>query len=185
MNGINTAARIISKILEVFHWVGAALMAAAAVCAVAAPDKLSYFVSFDAKECCGAELSLYGFDVQAPLVNGQVDMATFLLFGIGAAAILALMAMVFHNLHQILKRSETASPFQKENIRQLRQIGIFSIAVPVVGFVMSALVGLIVGPDAAEISVSQSGIFMGLVILCLTQYFIHGAQLENDVDGLL
>ena len=27
--------------------------------------------------------------------------------------------------------------------------------------------------------------FMGIVVLCLTQFFVHGAELEKDVDGLL
>ena len=30
-----------------------------------------------------------------------------------------------------------------------------------------------------------AGIFMGIIVLCLTQFFVHGAELENDVDGLL
>ena len=160
-------------------------MAAAAVCSLAAPEWVGYFVGFDAKECCGANLAIYGFEVNAPVVNGNVDMTTFFLFGIGAVIILALMAMVFRNLHLIFKKSENATPFQKDNIRMLKEIGIFSIAVPVVGFIMSIVTRLVIGSDAAEISISQSGIFMGIIVLCLTQYFIHGAELEKDVDGLL
>ena len=34
MKSINKLGTVITKILEVFHWVGAALMAAAAVCSV-------------------------------------------------------------------------------------------------------------------------------------------------------
>ena len=112
-------------------------------------------------------------------------MTTFFLFGIGAVIIMSLMAMVFRNLYLIFKKSENETPFQKDNIRMMKEIGIFSIAVPVVGFVMSIVTRLVVGAEAAEISVSQSGIFMGIIVLCLTQYFIHGAELEEDVDGLL
>ena len=160
-------------------------MAAAAVCSLAAPEWVGYFVGFDVKECCGANLTVYGFEVNAPVVNGNVDMTTFFLFGIGAVIILALMAMVFRNLNLIFKKSENATPFQKDNIRMLKEIGIFSIAVPVVGFVMSIITRLVIGEDAADISVSQSGIIMGIIVLCLTQYFVHGTKLENDVDGLL
>lgn len=185
MKRINTLGAIVTKILEVFHWVGAALMAAATVCALAAPEWVGYLVGFDAKECCGADLAVYGFEINAPVVNGTVDMTTFFLFGIGASVILVLMALVFRNLYLIFKKSENATPFQKDNIRRCRQIGIFSIVVPVVGVLMSAVIRLAIGPEAAEISVSQSGIFMGIIVLCLTQYFIHGAALEQDVDGLL
>ncbi len=38
MKKLNKLAKIITKILEVFHWVGAALMLAATVCSMAAPN---------------------------------------------------------------------------------------------------------------------------------------------------
>lgn len=185
MKGLVGLARVAAKILEVFHWVGTAIMAAATVCSAAAPQWVGNFVSFDAKECCGAELEVYGFEVSAPLVNGSVDMTTFLLFGIGATLILAVMAMVFRNLHLVFKRSENATPFQKDNIRTMREIGIFAISVPVIGFVMSVIIRLVTGVETAEVSIDMSGIFMGIVVLCLTQYFVHGAELEKDVEGLL
>ncbi len=185
MKGINIAGKVITKILEVFHWVGAALMTAATVCSMAAPGWVKYFVGFDAKECCGANLNVYGFEVNAPVTNGSVDMKTFMLFGIGAVIILLLMAMVFRNLHLIFKSSENSTPFRKGNIRRFREIGIFSISVPVVGFVMSVIIRLVTGVDFAEISINLAGILMGIIVLCLTQFFIHGAELEKEVDGLL
>ena len=185
MKGINGLAKIVTKILEIFHWVGVGLMAVAAVCAVAAPEYLGYLVGIDAKECCGAELCVYGFEVTTAVTGGTADTTTFLLFGIGAAIILGLMAMVFRNLNLIFKKSESATPFHKDNIRMLKEIGIFSIAVPVIGLIMSIIIRLVVGVDAAEISINQRGIFMGIIVLCLTRYFIHGAELEKDVDGLL
>ena len=185
MKGLNKLGKVISKILEVFHWVGTVLMAAATVCSVAAPDWVKYFVGFDAKECCGANLTVYGFEVNAPVIDGNVDMTSFSLFGIGAILILAFMAMAFRNLHLIFKKSENTTPFHKDNVRMMREIGIFAIAVPVIGFVMSVIVRLVTGVETAEISLDTGGIFMGIIILCLTQFFVHGSQLEKDVDGLL
>lgn len=185
MKGLNKLGKVITKILEVFHWVGAALMTAATVCSAVAPDWVKYFVGFDAKDCCGADLEVYGFEVNAPVIDGNTDMLTLLLFGIGAVIILAVMAMVFRNLHLIFKKSENATPFQKDNIRMMREIGIFSIAVPVIGFIMSVIIRLVTGVETAELSIDMAGIFMGIIVLCLTQFFVHGADLEKDVDGLL
>ena len=185
MKNINKLGKIITKILEVFHWVAVMLMAAATVCSVAASDQVRYFVGFDAKDCCGANLEVYGFEVNAPVVDGNTDMISFLMFGIGAVIILAVMAMIFRNLHLIFKGSESATPFQKDNIRMMREIGIFAIAVPVIGFIMSIIIRLVTGVETAEISINTAGIFMGIIILCLTQFFVHGAELEKDVDGLL
>ena len=185
MKGINKLGKIITKILEVFHCVGTVLITAATVCSVVAPNWVKYFVGFDAKECCGANLEVYGFEVNAPVVNSNTDMTSFMLFGIGAVIILAVMAMVFRNLHLIFKKSENGTPFQKDNIRMMKEIGIFAIAVPVIGFIMSIIVRLVTGVETAEISIDMGGIFMGIIVLCLTQYFVHGADLEKDVDGLL
>ena len=49
MKKLNTLGKVITKILEVFHWVGVALMIAAIICSVAAPNLVGYFVGFDAK----------------------------------------------------------------------------------------------------------------------------------------
>jgi len=185
MKKISKLGKVITKILEVFHWVGAALMTAATVCSMVAPGWVKYFVGFDAKECCGANLEVYGFEVNAPVVNGSADMTSFMLFGIGGIIILVVMAMVFRNLYLIFKKSENATPFQKDNVRMMREIGIFSIAVPVVGFIMSVIIRLVTGVETAELSIDMSGIFMGIIVLCLTQFFAHGAELEKDVDGLL
>ena len=185
MKVINKLGKIIAKILEIFHWVAVVLMIAATICSLAAPNWVNYFVGFDAKECCGANLEVYGFEVNAPVINGNIDMTSFLIFGIGAVIILVVMAMVFRNLHLVFKKSENATPFQKDNIRMMREIGIFAIAVPVIGFIMSTIVRLVTGVETAEISIDTAGIFMGIIVLCLTQFFVHGAELEKDVDGLL
>ena len=185
MKSIYKLGTVITKILEVFHWVGAVLMAGATICSAAAPEWIKYFVGFDAKECCGANLEVYGFEINVPVQNGSVDMTTFLYFGIGAIIILAVMAMIFRNLHLIFKKSIDSTPFQKDNVRMMKEIGIFAIAVPVIGFVMSIVVRLMTGVETAEISIDMGGIFKGIIVLCLTQFFIHGMELETDVEGLL
>ena len=50
---------------------------------------------------------------------------------------------------------------------------------------MSVIIRLVTGVETAELSVDTAGIFMGIIVLCLTQFFVHGAQLEKDVDGLI
>lgn len=187
MKNINIVkiTKILTKIIEVFHWVGVVLMTLATVSALVAPEWIKYFVGIDAKECCGAELNVYGFEIIAPVKNGSFDMKIFFLFGIGAVIILSCMAMVFRNIHLIIKKSENSTPFQVDNIRMLKEIGIFSISIPLVGLMLSVVCRLIFGVDALETSVNVYGFSMGIIVLCLTQFFIHGVELEKDVDGLL
>ncbi len=185
MKGIVKTGKIVTKIIEVFHWVGVVLMLAATVCSLAAPKWVKYFVGISGKECCGAELDVYGFEIVAPMKNGNIDMKILFLFGIGATIILFLMAMIYRNLHLIIKKSEGTTPFQADNVRMLKEIGIFSISIPVIGLIMTIVCRLVLGVDAVETSVNVYGFFMGIIVLCLTQFFIFGMELEKDVDGLL
>lgn len=178
-------AKILTKIIEVFHWVGVILMALATVFSLTAPEWVKYFVGIDAKECCGAELNVYGLEIIAPVKNGSFDMKILFLFGIGAVIILSLMAMIFRNLNLIIKKSENSTPFQADNIRMLKEIGIFSVSIPIIGLIISIGCRLIFGINTVETSVNVYGFSMGIIVLCLTQFFIHGAELEKDVDGLL
>ena len=183
MKNMVKAGKVVTKVCEVFHWVGTAMLLAATICSLAAPAWVKYFVGVTAREGIGAELNVYGFEILAPVVEGQMDMHAFFLFGVGAVIILALMAMVFRNLNLMMKKAEESTPFQPDNVRMCREIGIFTILVPVVGLVMSTVCRIVLG--AVETSVDLSGIFMGIIVLSLTQFFVYGMQLEKDVDGLL
>lgn len=184
MKGIQLTGKILTKILEVFHWVAVGLMSLAAVFSFAAPQWLKFVVDVNAL-LEDPEVSVYGFEVTAVNAADQIDYTTLCLFAIGAVIVFVLMALIFRNLHLIIKTAETASPFHNSNIRRLKQIGILSICIPLAGLLMSILIRLVAGVDAVEISLDQSGIVMGIIVLCLTQYFIHGAKLEQDVDGLV
>ena len=62
----------------------------------------------------------------------------------------------------------------------LKEIGYFSIIIPLVGFVIGIITGLIVGPETVEVSNSMYGFFMGIIVLCLTQFFTHGVVIDKD-----
>ena len=58
---------------------------------------------------------------------------------------------------------------------------------PVFAFVLTAIVYVVslINGTPVGVSVSLEGVVIGLVCLCLTQIFSYGAQLEEEVDGLL
>lgn len=184
MKGIVKIARIGTKIIEIFHWVGVVLMAAATACALAKPMWVKYFVGIGVEHDM-AELNVYGYEILTPAENGNVDMKILFFFGIGGIMILSLVAMIFRNLYLVIKKAEETTPFQVDNIRMMKEIGIFSIAIPIVGLVMTSLCRLIFGVDTVETSVNTYGFTMGVIVLCLTEFFAYGAELEKDVEGLL
>ena len=184
MKNLNKAVKIISKVFEIAHWVFAGIMIIMAIFSGKIAAYLSSLINSNAlgKE---AEVSVYGFEVGLLNSAGEVSTKNLMLFAIGAVIIYALVAMIFRNIYLIIKKSEKETPFNKDNTRMVREIGIFSIAIPVIGLIMSTIIRLVVGVDATEISVSFYGFVMGIIVLCLTQFFTYGMELEKDVDGLL
>jgi len=184
MKNIQSITKVIAKILEIFHWIGAGLMAAVGISAAAAQAWVSRFMDTGALKA-EREIDVYGFAVTVVDPSGKVNYSALLMFAVGSVVIFCLIAMIFRNLNRILRNSEGGTPFLPDNIRMLREIGLFSMGIPIVGLIMSMLIRLVIGVDTAELSVSMDGFIMGIIVLTLTQYFIYGAQLERDVDGLL
>ena len=172
------------RIAEVIHWGAALLMAGVLVCSLVNGPWLQGVLEQNVPEY-GTVMSVYGFEVEAADMAGHVDTRVLALFSAASVAILSLMAMVCRNLRLILKRSEGATPFQPDNIRMVREIGIFYISVPLIGLAVSNLARLMLGPDALEMSVDYGGLITGLVMLCLSQFLAHGMELERDLDGLM
>ena len=114
------------------------------------------------------ELSVLGFEFSVPTANG-IDMRAMLLYFAAAVVLPSLMAMIFRNLYLIIKRSESST----------------AISIPLAGLALSTVCRLILGTDTVETSVRLYGFSMGLVILCLTQFFARGVELEQDVEGLV
>ena len=184
MKGLNKAVLILSKALEILHWVACGFLAVFIGILVFAKDWIVSILEAGIPEF-GTEVKTYGLEMTPVLPDGTINVTMIIIFAIGAIVSLALMAMVFRNIYLVVKKSRTESPFCKDNVRMIREIGIFSIAVPVVGLIMSIIAKLVVGVDVLETSVSLDSFVMGIVILALTNFFAHGAKLEKDVDGLV
>lgn len=190
MKKLNRAIIIISRIVEVFMWVGSGLSVIITIlAAIGKPGLIRFFT--DATP--GTDMLSSGdFTLRALTADGQPAMAAFVIFFLTLALTLALMAMCARNVHLIFKTSEGKTrfsrgetPFQPDNIRMVREIGIFLIAIPAVQFIMSIVARVALGPDMVESGLGMQKVFMGLVVLALSQYFAYGMNLQNEVDGLV
>ncbi len=188
-NKLNKALSVISKIMEIVHWIGAGL--GTLLIFVASFNK-EFVKEFILEE--GAELNAYGFNIYALTQSGDVNNFAVIMAFVGMAITCVLMALVFRNLDIILhtimgnyKHATSTSPFQKDVVRRVREMGIFAIAMPVVGFVITSIItGVsLANGIVSEVSVSFDGVIIGLICLCLSQIFSYGASLEEEVDGLL
>ena len=179
---LDKAVIILSKLSEVAHWIAAVSMIVVLILSLFGGTNIVQNVS---SADFNASLSTYGFQVMVIDNAGQVNLTALRLFCVGAGIILSLMAMVFRNVYLIMKWSENGTPFQKDNVRMVREIGIFLIAIPILGLILSTIIRAAVGIDLAETSVELDSFLIGLVVLCLSRIFARGMALESDVDGLL
>lgn len=189
MKKLDKAVIIISKIIEVASWIGCGFLAAMIIGAIVGHKELVFMLSDLSEET--AEITIEGFSVGLLSENGEQMISALIVALLALLIILALNAMVFRNVNLIFKTtngqtkfSQGKTPFQPANIRMVREIGIFLIAIPIVEFVLGMIATLITH-GASEVSVGLGTLFMGLVVLALSQHFAYGMELQNDVDGLL
>lgn len=193
MNLINKLTMVLSKVFEVVHWIGAGIMALFALFSVI--DKTGFGETVKELVLEDGNLLVYGLDINPLTATGEVNTIAVTLFCVAGIIAMILMAMLFRNVNLIFKtvngknkKATNTSPFQKDIIRMVKEIGYFSIAIPVVGFIFSVIitaVSLISGVGGTEIALNFDSFILGIICLSLSNIFTYGANLEKDVDGLL
>ena len=95
-------------------------------------------------------------------------------------------SLIFGNIYKVFKNIENdMTPFTKENVRLIKNIGIYAIVSPFVGGVISIIMAIIFKSPNFKATIDVTTLFMGFVVLCLSQFFAHGVELEDEVNGLL
>lgn len=183
---LTKVATVLSKIVEVAYFVGAVILTVGFVLVLVDPAaKLPALAP-------GEEFAIRGFSIVCGSLDGTVDRTAFGLVLLEGALTMELMAWVFRNAYLILRTSQGLTkfskgptPFQKDNVRMLREIGIFFISMTVVKFIMSAVAVAVLGPETAEVSADFGDALVGLLVLFLSQCFAQGVRMQQDVDGLV
>ena len=189
MSKLNKVVIIVSKIAEVFCWIACAFMIAMiVVTATGHPNLLDYLG--DVRD--SSVLTNGGFElVLGDMAPGQTGSA-YMIFFVTVLITSALMAMIFRNVYLAFKTAEGKTkfskgrtPFQPDIVRMIRNVGILSIVIPVVEIIMTIIARVILGDAGIESSLNLNGILIGIVVLCLSQFFAYGTQLQEDNDGLV
>lgn len=180
-NKLNKAAKMLAKICEVLCWIMEVLIVVFFIILVSMKDTALEFIQsgLDNGDLIMATTNFNIIDGNGELSVGAIKVA--LAFGVIA---FIFIAMMFRNVYLILKKCEQESPFAKDNVRMVREIGIFAIVIPVIEIIVS-LAGLVSGIEGVAVTVNLIPTVFGTIILCLSQIFAYGASLENDVDGLV
>lgn len=184
MNALTKAATVLSKIGEIAYDIGAVSMIVALIIFLVKPSLVDAAPS--------AEMSVHGFSVVIADAQGNLNSAACIIFFIGAGLTMELMAFVFRNVNLILRTTQGLTkfakgktPFQPDNVRMLREIGIFFFAIIIVQMIASWAAGLFVGVEVMEVSVDMDSFVIGILMLCLSQVFAIGQKMQEDIDGLV
>lgn len=174
---------IASKTLEITYWIIALIFLSAAILCIVSPSTVI--------EVCGAdyssEVTLNSFQMQVTNPDGSINPSAFALFCLTMVATTCIGAMIFRNVHLIIKKATSKKafePFSNDITKIVRRIGIFYIIIFFIhSFAVIAGKGIL--GENASISLSFSNLMTGLVVICLSQVFAYGKDLQTDVDGLL
>ncbi|MCR5846166.1 MAG: hypothetical protein K6G78_06315 [bacterium] len=188
MNGLNTASRIIAKIGEVIYWIIAAAMIPCIIATATGKMNLGDAIEI-LSDGSAIDLAASGFSIETTAVS--ISATELMIFFITLLITAVLMAMIFRNVYLIFKtaigktkRSIGPTPFQPETVRMTREIGYFAIAIPLIQLVISIIAGFAFG-GTLEMSVDLGTVAFGIIVLCLSQFFTYGMQLQQEVDGLV
>lgn len=208
MTKLNNFSMAAAKVLEVLMWVALALVILGLIAAcvgigflnsairenkidtAALIEKVSDAVASEDREL--AEIinkDNYDLAVRflktADILNedGTVRASTVVFALIDAILHCAVFALIFRNIHLILKTAkgktwfaEGETPFQSNITRMIREIGIFLLVLAGVELIFSFF---------SAVSVNLIFVWIGILMLCLSSFFRYGEQLQKDSDGLI
>ena len=181
MASIEKVTMVISKIIQICCGIGAVGMVILGIFSfVMKPedvidDRLIQFGS--------VAITTYNCTLEdAVRVQGVTYILSFFFF--------ALMGMIFRNVYLIVKTAEGDTwfskgntPFQPDNVRMVREIGIFLIMIYVVGLVINA--AAYITCQDIEGSTTMMPLVFGIIVICLSKMFEYGQKLQEEEDGLI
>lgn len=185
----NIIAKAVSKFFEILFLASTVLMVAAAVLSFTNPQMIGNFLLANIDN---RTIATNGFQIMIERPDGGVIVGAVRIFAFAGILTMFCMMMIFRNIYLIIKTcegrtwfSKGKTPFQKDVVRMVREIGIFSIMIPGAGLVLSLFARLALGPDFCETSVQIAGIAMGIAMICFSRIFAYGINLEEEVEGLV
>lgn len=186
---LSKTTKIISKIFEVMFFLSSLVMIACTIFSFANPQLLGNFLL---ESVGNGTIATNGFEIQIAGKNGELLVGAMRFFCFAGVFSILAYTMIFRNIFLIVKNTEGKTwfsqgktPFQKDNIRMIREIGIFSIFIPLFEIFLSIIAKIVLGVDNTEISVQINGIVMGIAVIFLSEIFSYGQKLEKDVEGLI
>lgn len=178
---------VLSKIIEIANWIFAACLIVGLIVFIS-----NGIVPVISGETASESIGIYGYDVQIADASGALIPGSIVPLFICAFLVACLTAMIFRDIYLICKftqgkgrYSEGKTPFQPDNTRMVKEIGIFAITIPIVQLVCDVIIRLATSFTIETSGINVEAFVLGIAMLCLSQVFAYGTQLQADTDGLI
>ena len=213
MKAINRAALITAKIIEIVHWIMASAWLCILVIILTQGQSLFgqvtplgklFTTNVYAKglDYAYSDINVYGLTVintseisdkfvstgrELDKMEQEIHLFhidAIIVYCIGCMLMFILVALILNSVFRIIRiASKKRSPFQKKIVNRIRMIGICFFGMSAVSTVTSLIAGIMTG--SIHLCPGIEYIILGIFMLCLTVYFRHGIQLEEDAEGLI
>ena len=173
MPKLNRTVLLLCRMLALFNWLAlaASLLGLTAVCTGLTDHQLPLLRHMSIT-VGGANLQLN------PAANDVLPGMQAVMF-IGGTMLSLARALMFHSVSGVLLTAyQEGTPFRLAVVGLLRRIGILAIVQPVIVLA----VGLIAS-NHLRTEIDLSSAVIGLMVLCLAQYFAQGVRLQQDADS--
>ncbi len=183
MADIYKITEVISKVMEILSSIAAVALIVMAVVFFVADNPEDLIADESMISACGMVIYTGGLPAEdAAYVMGATAIVASIMF--------ALVTMMFRNVNLIVRTarggtwfSKGATPFQDDNIRMIREIGIFFIALYPLELIGSAVAQAI--SSGVETSTTLMPLIIGIILICLSKMFEYGKELQETEDGLI
>ena len=184
MADIEKITRIVTFVLQILFLIGMIGSIIAGIVYIVSDLPVEKLADHIIVSNCGMVISAYGL----PTDKAFDVIGTGMIF---SGLIYGLLAMIFRNINLIVKTAEGGTwfskgktPFQDDNVRMVREIGIFSIGITVIGFLGTVVSRLVAATDI-ETSMTLLPLVIGVVMIFLSKIFEYGKELQDSEDGLI
>ena len=184
MADIEKITKIVTMVLQILFVIGAVGSIITGIVYIVADLPADKLLDNSIVSNCGMVIASYGLPTDKAFdVEGTAMIFSGVIYG--------LMAMIVRNINLIVRTAEGgtwfsqgSTPFQEDNVRMIREIGIFCIAITIVGFIGTMVAQLVAGTDI-ETSSTLLPLIIGVVVIFLSKIFEYGKGLQEAEDGLI
>ncbi len=186
MRVINNIINVVIKFTEIVYWCASIACTIFFILSLTGNYSFFHFLTYQPNSLSGNGLSIIfkSKELSEYALAYPLFFFTNIIVCVLFAKVFRYINLTFKTAQGKTKYSEGETFFQKKNVEFIQKIGFLSIGMIAVEIIMQLIIKIVLG-DAVTVFVNYTPIHMGIVILCLSQFFAQAVNLQKDVDGLL